>query len=283
MIIEDLGTSNGLCNGEIGKGSSRWLCNGEGLRTYKRRKPNRPTSKTKLMQDERVFVDHNSLSTPDFMLLLEMNRMLRTGGYFAWMAESVLSLAEMKEGNIVIWQKPLNNSCYISHDPNIQPPMCDIDDDPDNVWFAAALKDFEFDAWVMNVVPVSGFNTWLIKYDHGLSGVMHDCPQDLKWNISNIVLEIDRIIRPSDHVYIHDKISVFSELEELAAAVRWWCVAHNTFEEPHANMRILIYYSAAPKCKNWSLAIPIFIYLGRMRYMFPWRRHNCKENTIAEP
>ncbi|KAK6939949.1 Zinc finger, PHD-finger [Dillenia turbinata] len=57
MIIEDLGTSNGLCNGEIGEGSSVGMCNGEVLRTYKRRKPNRPTSETKLMEDERVFVD----------------------------------------------------------------------------------------------------------------------------------------------------------------------------------------------------------------------------------
>ncbi|KAK6939941.1 putative S-adenosyl-L-methionine-dependent methyltransferase [Dillenia turbinata] len=174
------------------------------------------------------------------MLFLEINGMLRTGGYLPWVTEPVHSQEEkvdeqwkelVKEGNIAIWRKPLNNSCYISHDPNIQPPMCDIDDDPDNVWyvsikacithlpesesenganvicpmrfhnppsrlqstridsyiarkdlfkaetkfwFAAALKDFEFDAWVINVVPVSEFNTLPIMCDCRFLGVMHD-------------------------------------------------------------------------------------------------------------
>jgi hypothetical protein len=40
--------------------------------------------------------------------------------------------------------------------------------------FAAALHDLQIDCWVMNVVPVSGYNTLPVIYDRGLIGVMHD-------------------------------------------------------------------------------------------------------------
>jgi hypothetical protein len=39
-----------------------------------------------------------------------------------------------KEGYIAIWKKPLNNNCYLSRDTGALPPLCDPDDDPDNVW-----------------------------------------------------------------------------------------------------------------------------------------------------
>lgn len=40
-----------------------------------------------------------------------------------------------KEGYIAIWQKPLNNSCYLDRDPNAQPSLCDNDDNPDDIWY----------------------------------------------------------------------------------------------------------------------------------------------------
>ena len=40
-----------------------------------------------------------------------------------------------KEGYIAIWQKPFNNSCYLSREAGTNPPLCDPDDDPDNVWY----------------------------------------------------------------------------------------------------------------------------------------------------
>lgn len=40
--------------------------------------------------------------------------------------------------------------------------------------FAAALNDLGLDCWVMNIVPVSGFNTLPVIYDRGLVGAMHD-------------------------------------------------------------------------------------------------------------
>ncbi|XP_042494088.1 probable methyltransferase PMT11 [Macadamia integrifolia] len=303
----------------------------------------------------------------DGILLLEVNRMLRAGGYFAWAAQPVYkhedNLEEQwkemvdltvrlcwelvkKEGYLAIWQKPLNNSCYVSRDSGAQPPLCDPDDDPDNVWyvglkacitrlpenaneanipmwparlhappdrlqtlrmdayisrnelfkaeskywndiiesyvrvlrwkkmklrnvmdmragfggFAAALIDQQIDCWVLNVVPVSGSNTLPVIYDRGLIGVMHDwCePFDTyprtydflhasglfsvekkRCNISTIMLEMDRILRPGGHVYIRDSVSVIYEIQEVGNAMGWHTVLRDTSEGPHSSWKIL--------------------------------------------
>lgn len=39
-----------------------------------------------------------------------------------------------KKGYIAIWQKPVNNTCYVNREQGTQPPLCEPDDDPDNVW-----------------------------------------------------------------------------------------------------------------------------------------------------
>ncbi|CAK7346899.1 unnamed protein product [Dovyalis caffra] len=129
--------------------------------------------------------------------------------------------------------------------------------------FAAALHDLEVDCWVMNVVPVSEFNTLPVIYDRGLIGVMHDWCEpfdtyprtyDLlhaaslfsaeqkrhKCNISSIMLEMDRMLRPGGAVYIRDSISVMGELQEIATAVRWVCTLRDTGEGPHASWKILL-------------------------------------------
>lgn len=41
-----------------------------------------------------------------------------------------------KEGDIAVWQKPLNNSCYINRKAGVQPLLCAPQDDPDHVWYA---------------------------------------------------------------------------------------------------------------------------------------------------
>ncbi|KAL2555696.1 putative methyltransferase PMT11 [Forsythia ovata] len=303
----------------------------------------------------------------DGILLLEVNRLLRAGGYFAWAAQPVYKheplLEEQweemvnltshlcwklvkKEGYIAIWQKPLNNSCYLSREEGTKPPLCDPDDDPDSVWyifycflvlsfleegygsnittwparlqnppdrlqsvqidaymsrnelfraesrywheiiesyvralhwkklklrnvldmragfggFAAALIENQFDCWVLNVVPVSGPNTLPVIYDRGLIGVMHDwCEpfdtyprtydflhaaglfsiEQKRCNISTIMLEMDRILRPGGHVYIRDSLAVMDELQEIATAMGWHVSIRDTAEGPHASYRIL--------------------------------------------
>ncbi|KAL4296537.1 hypothetical protein GQ457_12G032420 [Hibiscus cannabinus] len=303
----------------------------------------------------------------DGILLLEVNRMLRAGGYFAWAAQPVYkheqALEEQwqemlnlttrlcwnlvkKEGYIAIWQKPFNNSCYLGREAGTIPPVCDTNDDPDNVWyvdlkacisrlpengyganvapwparlqsppdrlqsihidsyiarkelfkaeskywneivasyvrslhwkkfklrnvmdmragfggFAAALIDNQLDAWVLNVVPVSGPNTLPVIYDRGLIGVMHDwCePFDTyprtydflhaaglfsierkRCNMSTIMLEMDRILRPGGRVYIRDSLDVMDELQDIASAMGWHPALRDTSEGPHASYRVL--------------------------------------------
>ncbi|CAH1438590.1 unnamed protein product [Lactuca virosa] len=303
----------------------------------------------------------------DGILLLEVNRLLRSGGYFAWAAQPVYKheplLEEQweemmnlttrlcwnlvkKEGYIAIWQKPLNNTCYLSRELGTLPPLCDKKDDPDDVWyvdlkpcisrlpedgsganitdwpdrlnnpparlqslkldayvsrndlfkaeskywkeiiesyvralrwntyklrnvmdmragyggFAAALIGNQLDCWVMNVVPVSGPNTLPVIYDRGLIGVMHDwCEpfdtyprtydllhaaglfsiEQKRCNISSIMVEMDRILRPGGRAYIRDSVSVMDELEEIGKAIGWRVAVRDTAEGPHASYRVL--------------------------------------------
>ncbi|KAK7301455.1 hypothetical protein RJT34_12319 [Clitoria ternatea] len=305
----------------------------------------------------------------DGVLLLEANRLLRAGGYFVWAAQPVYEREEnlqeqwkemenltaricwelvRKEGYIAIWQKPMNSSCYLCRDIAVQPPLCESNDDPDDVWYvglkacisqlpsnghganvtnwpsrlhqppdrlqsikldaiisrdehfkaeskywfeiidsyvrafrwqeynlrnvmdmragfggvAAALHDLQIDCWVMNVVPVSGFNTLPVIYDRGLIGVIHDWCEpfdtyprtyDLlhaaglfsvekkrqKCNISTIMLEMDRMLRPGGHVYIRDTINVIGELEEIATAIGWVNSLNDVGEGPYSSWKIL--------------------------------------------
>lgn len=126
--------------------------------------------------------------------------------------------------------------------------------------FAAALINQKIDGWVLNVVPVSGPNTLPVIYDRGLLGVMHDwCePFDTyprtydmlhaaglfaverkRCNVSSIMLEMDRILRPGGHVYIRDTISIIEELYPIAKAMGWRVSIRDTSEGPHASYRIL--------------------------------------------
>ncbi|WJX64038.1 hypothetical protein P8452_48862 [Trifolium repens] len=127
--------------------------------------------------------------------------------------------------------------------------------------FAAALIDQNLDSWVMNVVPVSGPNTLPVIYDRGLIGVMHDWCEpfdtyprtyDLlhasnllsvekkRCNVSSIMLEMDRILRPGGVVYIHDALSIMDELMMIAKAIGWRAALRETIEGPHTSDRVLV-------------------------------------------
>ncbi|KAL8104896.1 putative methyltransferase PMT8 [Apium graveolens] len=88
----------------------------------------------------------------DGILLLELDRLLRPGGYFAYSSpeayaqdeENLKIWREMstlvermcwkiaaKQNQTVIWVKPLNNDCYMDREPGTQPPLCKSDEDPD--------------------------------------------------------------------------------------------------------------------------------------------------------
>ncbi|KAL0795631.1 hypothetical protein Bca101_067008 [Brassica carinata] len=92
---------------------------------------------------------------PDGILLLELDRVLRPGGYFAYSSpeayaqdeedlriwREMSALMELmcwtiaaKRNQTVIWQKPMTNDCYQEREPGTQPPLCNSDSDPDAVY-----------------------------------------------------------------------------------------------------------------------------------------------------
>ncbi|KAJ3668936.1 hypothetical protein LUZ60_010886 [Juncus effusus] len=134
--------------------------------------------------------------------------------------------------------------------------------------FAAALIDQKMDAWVMNVVPTSGPNTLPVIYDRGLLGVAHDwCePFDTyprtydflhasglfsvekkRCNITNILLEMDRILRPGGKAYIRDKKSVIYEIKEIVRAMGWKADLRDTSEGPYAMRKVLMCDKPLPR------------------------------------
>ncbi|XP_009798747.1 probable methyltransferase PMT27 [Nicotiana sylvestris] len=96
-------------------------------------------------------------------LLLELNRVLRPGGYFAWSATPVYQTLEedveiwkamsnltvsmcwelitikkdkLNSVGVAIYHKPDTNDCYDQRKQN-KPPMCKPDDDPNAAWYVA--------------------------------------------------------------------------------------------------------------------------------------------------
>eukprot|EP01018_Ginkgo_biloba_P030228 Gb_17864 [translate_table: standard] len=91
----------------------------------------------------------------DGILLLELDRLLRPGGYFAYSSPEAYRQDEedlqiwnamsnlvkrmcwkiaSKRDQTVIWVKPLTNDCYLKRAPDTKPPLCSSDDDPDAAW-----------------------------------------------------------------------------------------------------------------------------------------------------
>ncbi|XP_059456120.1 probable methyltransferase PMT11 isoform X2 [Corylus avellana] len=261
----------------------------------------------------------------DGILLLEVNRMLRAGGYFVWAAQPVYKHEEIleeqwkemlnlttrlcwefvkKDGYVAIWQKPFNNSCYLNREVGTRPPLCDQDDDPDNVWYVDLkacitrlpengyganvttwparlqtppdrLQSIQIDAYtsrkelfkaeskywneiiesyvrslhwkkirLRNVMDMRAgfggcepFDTYPRTYDFlhaaGLFSI-----EKKRCNLSSIMLEMDRILRPGGRVYIRDALSIMDELQEIGKAIGWQITVRDTSEGPYANYRI---------------------------------------------
>ncbi|KAG0591906.1 hypothetical protein KC19_1G211000 [Ceratodon purpureus] len=114
--------------------------------------------------------------------------------------------------------------------------------------FAAALQDMNLPVWVMNVVPISGPSTLKIIYDRGFIGSYHDWCEaystyprtyDLlhAWNVFSdvynhdcspidLLLEMDRLLRPQGVVIIRDKGSFVDEVRKQLNVLHWnlWSV-----------------------------------------------------------
>ncbi|KAJ8774469.1 hypothetical protein K2173_016915 [Erythroxylum novogranatense] len=106
--------------------------------------------------------------------------------------------------------------------------------------FAAALESPK--SWVMNVVPTVAKNTLGVIYERGLIGIYHDWCEgfstyprtydfihangifSLYQNVcepENILLEMDRILRPEGSVIIRDAVDVLNEVRKITSGMRW--------------------------------------------------------------
>ncbi|KAF6137206.1 hypothetical protein GIB67_030970 [Kingdonia uniflora] len=91
----------------------------------------------------------------DGILLLELDRLLRPGGYFVYSSPEAYLHDEVnrriwgvmsdvlqrmcwriisKKEQTVVWAKPLGNNCYVKRSLGTRPPLCSSDDDPDASW-----------------------------------------------------------------------------------------------------------------------------------------------------
>lgn len=109
--------------------------------------------------------------------------------------------------------------------------------------FAVALNSFP--VWVMNIVPATMDNTLSAIYDRGLIGVFHDwCEpfstyprsydllhanyvfshykdRGISCLLQDIMLEMDRMLRPQGFVIIRDEESIISRIKEYAPKFLW--------------------------------------------------------------
>ncbi|KAG2663261.1 hypothetical protein I3760_16G019300 [Carya illinoinensis] len=106
--------------------------------------------------------------------------------------------------------------------------------------FAAALKDLE--VWVMNVVPIDSPDTLPIIYERGLFGIYHDWCESFntyprsydllhadhlfsslkkRCNLTAVIAEVDRILRPVGKVIVRDNDETIGEVENMAKSLQW--------------------------------------------------------------
>ncbi|KAI9109926.1 hypothetical protein K1719_018967 [Acacia pycnantha] len=131
--------------------------------------------------------------------------------------------------------------------------------------FAAALASDP--VWVMNVVPARKPYTLDLIFDRGLIGVYHDWCEpfstyprsyDLihvasieslikdpafgnnRCNIVDLLVEIDRMLRPEGTVVVRDRPDVIKKVAHVANAVRWKPTVHVQEPESHGGEKILV-------------------------------------------
>ncbi|KAG9451672.1 hypothetical protein H6P81_004576 [Aristolochia fimbriata] len=131
--------------------------------------------------------------------------------------------------------------------------------------FAAALLSHP--VWVMNVVPSQKPSTLGVIYDRGLIGVYHDWCEpfstyprtyDLihvvgiesltkdsssgkrRCHLVDLMVEIDRILRPEGTVLVRDIPEVVDKVARVARGVRWKAVVHDPEPESNGREKILV-------------------------------------------
>ncbi|XP_030524647.1 probable pectin methyltransferase QUA3 isoform X1 [Rhodamnia argentea] len=131
--------------------------------------------------------------------------------------------------------------------------------------FAAALSSDP--VWVMNVVPADKSSTLSAIYDRGLTGVYHDWCEPFSTyprtydfihvdgiamlierqgskrrgcSLVDLMVEMDRILRPEGTVLIRDSPEVIDKVNHIAHAVRWTTVIHEKDSGSPKTQKILV-------------------------------------------
>lgn len=132
-------------------------------------------------------------------------------------------------------------------------------------------------SWVMNVVPtISERNTLGIIYERGLIGIYHDWCEafstyprtyDLihasgvfslyqnKCGVEDILLEMDRILRPEGAVVLRDNVEVLNKVRGTVMGMRWKSKLLDHEDGPHVPEKILIavkeYWVGSEEENSW--------------------------------
>ncbi|KAJ4961855.1 hypothetical protein NE237_021765 [Protea cynaroides] len=126
--------------------------------------------------------------------------------------------------------------------------------------FAAALESPKL--WVMNVVPtIADKNTLGVIYERGLIGIYHDWCEafstyprtyDLihangvfslyrnKCKPEDILLEMDRILRPEGAIIFRDEVDVLIGLKKIVGGMRWNTKMVDHEDGPLVNEKVLV-------------------------------------------
>ncbi|GAB4842721.1 hypothetical protein Ancab_012696 [Ancistrocladus abbreviatus] len=128
--------------------------------------------------------------------------------------------------------------------------------------FAVALSDFP--VWVMNVVPSSMDNTLSAIYNRGLTGAFHDWCEPFSTYprsydflhayylfshykgrgegclLEDIMLEMDRILRPQGFIFIRDEGSIISRIQDSAPKFLWDVNSYQLENKKHEMETILV-------------------------------------------
>lgn len=134
--------------------------------------------------------------------------------------------------------------------------------------FAAALASVGDPVWVMNVVPVEAeVNTLGVIYERGLIGTyqswcdaMSTYPRTYdfihgdgvlsmyrdKCDMQDIVLEMDRILRPQGSVIIRDDVDLIMRLNTIARAMQWQTTVGDHEDGPLHRHKILFALKPPP-------------------------------------
>ncbi|XP_061340131.1 probable methyltransferase PMT15 isoform X2 [Gastrolobium bilobum] len=140
--------------------------------------------------------------------------------------------------------------------------------------FAAALVDDP--VWVMNIVPVeSEINTLGVIYERGLIGTYQNWCEAMstyprtydfihgdsvfslyqnRCNMEDILLEMDRILRPQGSVILRDDVDVLVKVKSIADEMQWEVRITDHEEGPFQRQKILVaikqYWTAPPQDLN---------------------------------